>query len=118
MNMNNDTNQTIALGALGWEPLEIERIKTKAKLVFKLLNKMGSKSLADLFIYKNEITNYELRSIASFLCLPQPRTNSMKRSFMYDWASVWNSLPKEIRESKSFPCFKNKIAIHTFDIGS
>ncbi len=41
MNVNNDTDQTIALGALGWEPLKIDRMKTKAKLMFKLLNEMG-----------------------------------------------------------------------------
>ena len=53
MNMNNDdTDQTIALGALGWEPLKVERIKTKAKLMFKLLNTMGPKSLADFLINK------------------------------------------------------------------
>ena len=50
--MNNDTDRTIALGALGWEPLKVERIKTKAKLMFKLLNTMGPKSLADFLINK------------------------------------------------------------------
>ena len=39
--------------------------------------------------------------ISSSLCLPTPRTNSMKKSFTYDGASVWKLLPKEIRESKS-----------------
>ena len=42
------------------------------------------------------------------------RTNSMKNSFMYDGAKLWNSIPKEIRESKSLSCFQNKIATHAF----
>ena len=36
---------------------------------------------------------YRLRSISSGVCLPQPRTNSMKNSFMYDGAKLWNSIP-------------------------
>ena len=35
----------------------------------------------------------------------------MKKSFMYDGASIWNSLPKNIRESNSLSSFKRKIAI-------
>ena len=76
MNMSNDVESTlVALSALGWEPLEAERKKTKAKLIFKLLNEMGPKSLSSLF---------------DSFCLPQPRTNSMKKSFIYDGATLWN----------------------------
>ncbi len=54
------------------------------------LNGIGPESLTNLFTYKNKITNYRLRSISSGLCPPQPRTNSMKNSFMYDGAKLWN----------------------------
>ena len=47
------------------------------------------------------MTNYKLRDVESTLCLPQPRTNSLKKSFMFDGAHIWNSLPTEIRESNS-----------------
>ena len=86
MNMNNDTDHSVALQALGWKPLKTERKKGKAKIMYKLLNKMGPKSLTNLFTYKSEMTNYKLRNISSSLCLPQPRTNNMKKSFMYDRA--------------------------------
>jgi hypothetical protein len=59
-------------------------------------------------MYKNNITNYKLRNISSGLCLPQPRTNNMKKSFKYDGAKLWNSIPNEIRESKSLSCFQNE----------
>ena len=75
---------------------------------------IGPESLTKLFHCKNEATKYNLRNISGSLCLPQPRTNSMKNSFMYDGAKLWNSIPKEIRESKSLSCFQNKIATHTF----
>ena len=33
----------------------------------------------------------------------------------FGWAYIWNSLPKEIRESKSLSCFESKIATHIID---
>ena len=110
--MSNDADSKIALDALGWEPLNVERKKAKAKLMFKLLNDMGPKSLSSLFSYKNENTHYELRDISNALVLPQPRTNNMKKSFVFDAALTWNSIPRDIRESKSLACFVKKIASH------
>ena len=112
LNLSNDVHHTIALHALGWEPLQTERKKAKAKVMYKVLNKTGPKSLTNLFSYKGEKTNYHLRDISRSLCLPKPRTNNMKKSFMYDGAHLWNSIPKEIRESKSLSSFRNKIAAH------
>jgi hypothetical protein len=80
--------------------------------MYKLLNKMGPKSLTNLFSFKSEKTNYHLRDVSSGLYLLKPRTDSMKNSFMYDRANIWNSIPKEIRESKSLSSFRNKIAAH------
>ena len=112
LNISNDVDYTIALRTLGWEPLQTERKKTKARMMYKLLNKMGPKSLTNLFSFKSEKTNYHLRDVSSGLYLPKPRTNSMKNSFMYDGANIWNSIPKEIRESKSLSSFRNKIAAY------
>ena len=52
--------------------------KVKAKMMFKLLNDMGS--LINLFTYKGD---YNLRNISSTLCLPLPRTNNLKKSFIW-----------------------------------
>ena len=71
---------------------------------------MGLESPANLFSYKSEKTNYHLRNVSSGLCFPKPRANNMKNSFMYDGAHLCNSLPKEIRESKSLSSFWIKIA--------
>ena len=114
MSMSNDTDQSTALQALGWEHLNIMRRKAKAKLMYKVLNKMAPEPLTKLFKYKNEITNHKLRNISSSLCVPQPRTNNMKNSFMYDGAHLWNSIPNEVREGKILSLFRNKIATHIF----
>ena len=116
INNERSLNHSIALRALGWEPLKTERKKAKAKMMYKVLNKMGPKSLTNLFSYKCEKINYNLRDISSGLSLPKPRTNNMKNSFMYDGAHLWNSIPKEIRESKTLSSFRNKIAAHKIDI--
>ena len=73
--------------------LNTERKKAKAKILYKILNKMGPKSLANLFSHKSEKTVYNLRGISSSLCLQKRRTNNMKNSFMYDGANLWNSIP-------------------------
>ena len=83
--------------------------------MYKILNKMGPKSLANLFSYKSEKTDYNLRGISSNRCLPKPRTNNMKNSFMCDGAKLWNSIPEDIRKSKSLSSFRNKIAAHTYE---
>ena len=116
LDMSNDVNHSIALCELGWEPLKTLRKKAKAKMMNKVLNKMGPKSLTNLFSYKCEKTNYHLRDISTGLCLPKPRSNNMKNSFMYNGAKLWNSIPKEIRESKSLnSSFRNKIAAHIYE---
>ena len=116
LNMSNEVDHSTALHALGWESLKTERKKAKAKIMYKILNKMGPKSLANLFSRKSEKTDYNLRGISSNLCLPKPRTNNMKNSFMYDGAKLWNSIPEDIRKSKSLSSFRNKIAAHTYEL--
>ena len=112
MNMSNDVHHSVVLQALGWKTLEAERKKAKAKMMYKLLNNMGPQSLTNLFTYKDEVTSYKLRNISSSLCLPHPRTNNMKRSFMYDGAFLWNSIPRDIKRSKSLSSFRTKITTH------
>jgi hypothetical protein len=94
----NEVDQQTVLNILGWEPLKEQRVKAKAKIMFKTLNNMGP--------------NY-LRNSSSTIRLPKPNTNNMKKSFMYDGASIWNSLPKNIRESNSLSSFKRKIATYS-----
>ena len=49
LDVSNDVNHTTTLCILGSKPLSTERKKAKAKMMFKILNKMGPKSLTDLF---------------------------------------------------------------------
>ena len=108
--MSNDVH-SIALCALGWQPLDIMRKKVKARMMYKTLNKIGPKSLTNLFTFKDVITNYSLRNISSGLCLPQPPTNSMKNCLM---ALNYGTLfPMKLGKA-SLACFQKKIAAHIF----
>ena len=43
------------------------------------------------------------------LNIPLPRTNYYRKSFSYNGATLWNSLPCDIRNTESLAVFKCKI---------
>ena len=51
-------------------------------------------------------TRYSLRDSVKKLIVPFPRTNSMKNSFSYSGAVLWNSLRYDMTEAKSLNQFK------------
>ena len=72
--MSNDSDHSVALKALDWKTLKIERKKAKAKMMYKLLSKMGLSHLPIYLLIKVRRYSYNLRNISGTLCLPQPRT--------------------------------------------
>ena len=74
-------------------------------MVFKSLNGLVPEYLKSKFVARN-VSNYALRDSANKLVVPFPRTNYMKNRFSYCGASLWNSLPYDIRESSSLNQFK------------
>ena len=113
MNFGNDISGPEAIKALGWETLETRRAKSKAKTMYKVLNNLAPSSLAELFEQKRNITQYDLRGSSTSLQLPQPKTEKLKKSFSYDGARVWNSLPADVRNSDTLTISKNGIRAHT-----
>ena len=113
MNFGNDISGPEAIKAVGWETLETRRAKSKAKTMYKVLNNLAPSSLAELFEQKRNITQYDLRGSSTSLQLPQPKTEKLKKSFSYDGARVWNSLPADVRNSDTLTIFKNGIRAHT-----
>jgi hypothetical protein len=49
-----------------------------------------------LSVEKRNITEYDLRGSSTSLQLPLPKTENLKKSFCYDGAKLWNSLPADI----------------------
>ena len=90
---------------LSWKELHSQRQIQKAFMVFKSLNGLVPEYLTSKFVTRN-VSNYALRDSANKLVVPFPRTNYMKNSFSYSGATLWNSLPHNIRESGSLNQFK------------
>ena len=112
MNFSNDIPGPEVLNALGWENLAARQAKTKAKTMYKVLNKLAPSSLEKLFEHKRNITQYNLRGSSTSLQLPQPKTEKLKKSFSYDGAKVWNSLTADVRSSDTFTIFKTRLCAH------
>lgn len=65
--------------------------------------------------YFSRITHsYTTRGNRSLLNLPRMRTEAGHKSFKYQGALIFNSLPAEIRNEISFIRFKNSLKNHTF----
>ena len=92
MNMPNDANDHEALNALG-----------------------SSKENVQGSAYDTKLSCGQFTYFSS-LQLPLPKTKSLKKSFSYSGAKVWNSLPSTLRECQSLALFKSKIAAHTHSI--
>ena len=114
MNLGYNTPGIEAINALGWEPLETRRAKSKVKQMYKVLNDLAPSSLTTLFVRKRNITEYDLRGSSTSLQLPFPKTENLKKSFCYDGAKLWNSLPADMRDSDTLPTFINAIDAYNF----
>ena len=90
-----NTRSAFLRNLLGWESLDIVRKRQKAIMVFKALNGLAPSYLENLF--NRACHSYSLRNVHNSLSLPKLRTDFMKKSFMYSGASLWNSLPEELR---------------------
>ena len=76
--------------------------------MFKILKGNLPSYLRTLFYFRN--TEYDLRNNHFKLNLPKPGTNYLKRSFSYDGALLWNTLPDEIRSLTLFSQFQKAIS--------
>ena len=84
-------------------------------MIFKILNGQTPDYLSNKFIFRNDTTNYRLRNSEMRLALPQPRTDYVRKSFSYSGAALWNSLPTDIRVSKTLGEFKTKLSNFSFE---
>jgi hypothetical protein len=109
---NYDIRSSNILADLNWDKLVDRRKRQKLLLMFKIINKQAPQYLIDLF--ENRQPSYALRNIQNKLALPKPRTEYLKRSFMYHGAKLWNDLPEELRALETLGSFKAAIKTHQF----
>ncbi len=104
---------TPVLRSLHWLPVTF-RIDFKVLLlVYKSLNCLGPKYIADMLTeYK---PNRPLRSLGSSqLEIPRVHTKQGESNFSYYAARSWNQLPEEIRCAKTLATFKSRLKTHLF----
>ena len=94
-----DAETNRLLRQLNWKDLgtqfQIQNLKCKS------LNDLVPGYLSPKFVKRYE-TRYSLSDSAKKLIVPFPRTNFLKNTFSYSGAVLWNSLPCDMREGKSF----------------
>ena len=93
------------------QPLHVRRLKQMACEVYKIFHQMCPEYIQNLVNLR--VSSYNLRGdkIADI-----PRVNSTRfglRSFRYEAARVWNSLPNELRVVESYPQFRRML--HRWD---
>ncbi len=104
---------TPVLRSLHWLPVTF-RIDFKVLLlVYKSLNGLGPKYVADMLTeYK---PNRPLRSLGpSQLEIPRVHTKQGESAFSYYAARSWNQLPEEIKCAETLATFKSRLKTHLF----
>ena len=108
MSASYDSNLDHLFQALGWRRLYYQRLEQKSILMYKTLHGMTPDYLRSRFAYCENARAYRLRKTENKLVLPQPRTDYLKRSFLYSGAQLWNNLPVDLRQAPSMTDFKSK----------
>ena len=102
-----DTNAGHLFELLGWKNLASRQQIQRATMVFKSPHGLAPDYLCSKF--ERRETAYNLIDSANKLNVPLPRTNYYKNSFIYSGATLWNSLPRDIRQAESLGLFKRLI---------
>ena len=91
--------------ALGILNLPQQLIYNKGIFIHKVLNNNSPNYLAQLFIsHQSHNTNSR-----NNLYVPRTRLDLFKTSIYFAGASLWNSLPQNIKPCISFPCFERNL---------
>ena len=119
MNFKNDSGQSLlARNSLSWINLEERRAQIKAKLMYKSINNITPERLRNLFKNSNTIYDHDSRGSSTWLCLPRPKTEFIKKGFSHNGVYVLNHIPDDIRVSASYKSFCQKLSPSTFSFGS
>ena len=97
-----------------WLPVEQRIIYKLATLTFKALNSRSPSYFFEL-LHPVARPSRNLRSNdLSLLSIPRFNSAAGRRSFSFSGPTVWNSLPLELRQCRSFAVFCSKLKTHLF----
>ena len=113
MSASYDSNLDDLFRALGWRRLYYQRLEQKSILMYKTLHGLTPDYLRSRFVYRDNARAHRLSNTENKLVPPQPRTDYLKRSFLYSGAQLWNNLPVDLRQASSLTDFKSKLSRHS-----
>ena len=99
-----NSSATENLGILNWLTLDEKRKENIAIMMFKILSGRAPEYLIDKFSFREH--GYNTRSGSLHLNIPHPKTEALKRSFVYRGALYWNSLTHDQQQCTSLSRFK------------
>ena len=105
------------LAKLHWLPIRQCITFKICVLMFKLLHRQGPGYLQDLLQYKHNISDRSLRSTMdhSLLVILHTKCKTFTtRSFSVAAPTLWNHLPKVLRESDTLLSFKQGLKMHLY----
>ena len=98
------------LTSLNWTNLETRRTQQFKTFMYKTVNNMVPSYLSGKFTSTSMIHEHSLRGSNHKLFVPRPLTESLKKSFSYRGATLWNDIPVELTSVQSLAEFKSKIS--------
>ena len=109
MHCRNESWQSeIAMSSLVWDTLSERRVLMKPELMYKIRHNLAPSRLIKAFREPYAASsNYNLRNSSNKVALPLPKIEFLRKSFSYDGAKLWNSLPSELRDCESLVSFRN-----------
>ena len=82
-----------------------------ASMVYRALNAEAPIYLSEQFTRVSDITSRTLRSSNLALRLPRLKSRNGQNCFAYRRSSIRNSLPSEIKTSRTFGSFQRKLKV-------
>ena len=99
-----NSSATENLSKLNWLTLDKKRKENIAVMMHKILSGRAPDYLIEKFSFREH--GHNTRSGSLHLNIPRPKTEALKRSFVYRGASSWNSLSHEQQQCTSLSRFK------------
>ena len=111
-----DTRGEELVRNLGWQILSDRRNFHTAILMYKGINGLAPHYICDQITLLSQVNVYSTRSTDTLdVMVPTVKRNVFKKSFEYNGAVVWNSIPDFIRRSKDLISFKVQYRSHYFN---
>ena len=107
---NYHTDYNSLLNQLGWLTMKKKTIKNGLVMMYKILNGLAPNYLADFVTLTSDIHNINTRRRNNSIWINKNITSKIHRkSFYFYIANIYNSIPQNIRQSKSVNSFKKQI---------